>query len=85
MRTAGTTPARRVSEPVELARIEALIDRAVRVPGAYLGVSSVGADRRQTKLCTFDERRVGRIVVDLDRLRREHPGALVRFQLREKG
>lgn len=85
MRTAGTTPTRKVSEPVELARIEALIDRAVRVPGAYLGVSRVGADRRQEKLCTFDERRDGRIVVDLDRLRREQPGVLVRFQLRENG
>lgn len=85
MRTAGTTPTRKVSEPVELARIEALIDRAVRVPRAYLGVSRVGADRRQEKLCTFDERRDDRIVVDLDRLRRDHPGVLVRFQLREKG
>ena len=80
-----TGTSRKVSEPVELARIEALVERARRVPGAYLGVSRVAPDRRQRKLCTFDEREGDRIVVDLDRLRREHPGALVRFQLREKG
>ena len=80
-----TATSRKVSEPVELARIEALVERARRVPGAYLGVSRVAPDRRQRKLCTFDERDGDRIVVDLDRLRRQHAGALVRFQLREKG
>lgn len=85
MGAARTATSRRVSEPVELARIEDLVDRARRVPGAYLGVSRVGADRRQTKLCIFDVRRDGRILVDFDRLRGEHPGALLRFQLREKG
>lgn len=80
-----TGTSRKVSEPVELARIEALVERARRVPGAYLGVSRVAQDRRQRKLCTFDDRDGDRIVVDLDRLRREHAGALVRFQLREKG
>lgn len=85
MRAARTATSRKVSEPVELARIEALVERARRVPGAYLGVSRVAPDRRQRKLCTFDEREGDRIVVDLDRLRREHAGALVRFQLRETG
>ncbi len=79
------TASRKVSEPVELARLEALVERARRVPGAYLGVSRVAPDRRQRKLCTFDERDGDRIVLDLDRLRRAHPGCLVRFQLREKG
>lgn len=84
-RTARDSPARRVSGPVELARLAALVERAVRVPRAYLAVSRVDADRRQRKLRTFDERREGRIVVDLDWLRRECPGAVVRFQLRESG
>ena len=51
-----TGTSRKVSEPVELARIEALVERARRVPGAYLGVSRVAQDRRQRKLCTFDDR-----------------------------
>ena len=79
------TGRRRVSEPVELARIEGLVDRGVRVPRAYLAVARVHTDRGQTRLCVFDERRDGRIVVDLDGLRREHPGEVVRFQLRESG
>ena len=85
MGAARTATSRKVSEPVELARLEALVERARRVPGAYLGVSRVAPDRRQRKLCTFDEREGDRIVVDLDRLRREHAGAVVRFQLRETG
>ena len=85
MRTEREATSRRVSEPVELARIEALVERARRVPAAYLGVSRVVEGRRQEKLRTFDEREGDRIVVDLDQLRRDHPGVLARFQLREGG
>lgn len=85
MRTEREATSRRVSEPVELARIEALVERARRVPAAYLGVSRVVEGRRQEKLRTFDEREGDRIVLDLDQLRRDHPGVLARFQLREGG
>lgn len=84
-RTAQDGQARKVSEPVELARLAALVERGVRVPRAYIAAARVDADRRQRKLRTFDERRDGRIVVDLAWLRRECSGALVRFQLRESG
>lgn len=85
MRTTSGAAKRRVSEPVERARVEALVDRGTRVPRAYLAASRVAPDRTQKKLRLFDERRDGRIVVDLEGLQRDHPGALVRFQLRESG
>ena len=55
------------------------------MPRAYLAASRVAPDRTQKKLRIFDERRNGRIVVDFAGLQRDHPGALVRFQLRESG
>jgi len=76
---------RHVSQPVERARIDALLDRSVGVPAASITVARVLPGRRQEKVRSFDLREDGRIVVDFNALRRQLAGQLVRFQLREAG